>query len=152
MRKNSLRILVLLVVMATSGLIYGLYEFNRKPASLQTSREDYTISAGELMQQFDQNQTGANTKYTGKTLLVSGLLRSIDTDSDGFATVVLSDEKESLSSVRCSMDSSFKSEQLSIKTGAKLSIKGICTGYQPDDMGLGADIILNRCITIEKNN
>lgn len=150
MRKNSLRILVLLLVIAAGGLLYGLYEFNRKPASLHTSKEDFTISAGELLQQFDQNQTEANSRYTGKTLLVSGLLRSIDTDNDGFSTLVLGDENESLSSVRCSMDSSFKADQLSVNTGAKVSLKGICTGYQPDDMGLGADIILNRCITIEK--
>lgn len=151
MRKNLLKILVLTMVIATAGLLYGLWEFNRKPASVQSSREDYIVSAAELINQFDLDQAGANSKYTGKTLLVTGLLRSIDTDIDGFATIVLSDEKESLSAIRCSMDSSFKTPDISTKTGSGISVKGICTGYQADDMGLGADIILNRCITIEKN-
>lgn len=151
MRKKSIRILVFIVVIATAGLLYGLREFNRKPASVQSSNEDYIISAAELIQQFNQDQPGSNSKYTGKTLLVTGLLRSMETDTDGYTTIVLSDGKESLSAIRCSMDSSFKTTTTPINIGSDISIKGICTGYQADDMGLGADIILNRCITIEKN-
>jgi len=55
-----------------------------------------------------------------------------------------------MNSVRCSIDSNFTSQAAGITAGSPIIIKGICTGYNADELGLGADIILNRCVAIKK--
>ena len=53
-----------------------------------------------------------------------------------------------MSSVRFSMDSIHNAQAASLVKGTKAVLKGICTGYNADEM-LGSDLILNRAV-IEK--
>jgi hypothetical protein len=87
----------------------------------------------------------AEKKYIGKIVLVSGSLKSVENDGQGNSIIVLGEEG-SHSALRCSMDSTFSEK--SIKNKKKLQLKGICTGYNPDDMGLGSDVILNKGLLI----
>jgi hypothetical protein len=34
----------------------------------------------------------------------------------------------------------------SLKTGSNVSIKGAITGFMKDDLGIGSDVVLNRCV------
>ena len=88
-------------------------------------------------------------KYSGKVLLIYGLLKTIDADDKGYATVVLGNSATP-SSIRCSIDTLFQIEKNNLQLNAPVTVKGICTGFNADELGLGADVLLNRCIIIQK--
>jgi hypothetical protein len=130
--------------------IYGYREYNRKSKDTHTLTVQFSVSAEELIHAFQTSETVSNKKYPGKVLLVSGKLKTIHTDSSGLVTLVLGDTA-SLSSVRCSMAVTSDIKASQFLPGSEIMVKGICTGFNPDDMGLGADVLLNNCI-ISKTN
>lgn len=146
-KKITLTVAILLVVI-TAGAMYAYKEYNRKNKDLSEAPADYTVIATEIINEFSQEEKKAGTKYNGKILSVTGTIKSIDKDEKGYYTVAIGDTA-SLNSVRCSMDSIYNIEATALKQGIPISVKGICTGYNADEMGLGSDIILNRSL-IEK--
>jgi hypothetical protein len=86
--------------------------------------------------------------YVDQVLEVSGSINKIEKDEKGFYTIVLGDAG-SMSSVRCVVDSLFSSDAAKLTTGTPAKLRGVCVGYTADDMGLGADLLLNRCYPIQ---
>lgn len=135
-------LLAVLILMAVG--IYVYREYNRKAPDTSDLAAAYELTGIELIQAFQNGEADANSRYLGKVLVVSGVIKSVDSDSAGTQTLVLGDTA-SMSSVRCIMEKT--SEVASYAVGKTIAVKGICTGYNADDMGLGADVILNRCIS-----
>jgi hypothetical protein len=145
-------ILTILGIGLLFGLFGGLYaykEYNRKNIDIAEAKPSFVMSEMDLIKEFSQDQNTSNKKYLGKLVELSGNIKKIDTDENGFHTIILG-SSVNMSSVRCSIDSSFNSEAHGLTVGSKIIIKGICTGYNADDLGLGSDVILNRSITIKK--
>jgi tRNA_anti-like len=145
-RKSTRYILLAIIVIGVGGGIYGYKEYNRTAKDIALVTPSFTLNSNVIIDEFTKNDSIANAKYLGKTIAINGLLKSMDKDENGYFTVVMGDSTTS-TSVRCSMDSTHNNEATNLKEGAIVNIKGICTGYNKDEMGLGADIILNHsCI------
>jgi hypothetical protein len=54
--------------------------------------------------------------------------------------------EESMSSVRCSLDTNYVKKTTGLNIGNQITIKGACTGFNSDELGLGSDVVLNRCV------
>ncbi len=147
-KKRIIYILLVLLVIAIVGGFYGYKEFNRKNESLTDATPAFKVKSTDLISEFAADEKAANTKYLGKVVQVAGIVKKLDKDDKGFYTVVLGDTS-SMSSVRCSVDSLFTAEITSVKPNAPVFMKGICTGYMADDLGIGADVILNRCVLVK---
>ncbi len=139
--KLSKYLLAAVLLLLAAG-IYVYREYNRKAPDTSELAAAYALTGIQLIQAFQNGEANANTLYLGKVLAVSGTIKSVESDSSGTQTLVLGDAS-SMSSVRCIMEKS--SAVASYAEGKTITIKGICTGYNADDMGLGADVILNRC-------
>lgn len=139
--KLSKYLLAAVLLLLAAG-IYVYREYNRKAPDTSELAAAYELTGIQLIQAFQNGEANANTLYLGKVLAVSGTIKSVESDSSGTQTLVLGDAG-SMSSVRCIMEKS--SEVALYAEGKTITIKGICTGYNADDMGLGADVILNRC-------
>lgn len=140
-----------LVVLAI-GLAAWYYvgsEINRKSPSMVNIDEDFETSSIKILNEFETDHPKADKKYLGKVILLYGNIKSIETDEKGYHTLVLGDST-SMSSVRCSMDNTLAINKASLPVGAEVILKGECTGFNPDEMGLGADLVLNRCVIINK--
>jgi hypothetical protein len=57
-----------------------------------------------------------------------------------------------MSAIRCAIDSVHKDRVTGLINQSSVTIRGACTGYNKDEMGLGSDIILNRCVVINKKD
>lgn len=147
-KKRIIYILLLLLVIGVAGGIYGYKEFNRKNESLTDAAPAFKVKSTDLISEFAAGEKAANTKYLGKVVQVAGMVKKLDKDDKGFYTVVLGDTS-SMSSVRCSVDSLFTNEITSVKLNTPVFMKGICTGYMADELGIGADVILNRCVLVK---
>lgn len=144
-RKNLKRILVVIAVLITAAALYAYREYNRKNKSLHEMEASFSSDAAAFIAQFSTDEKKATTAYNGKTVLITGNVKAVDKDEKGFCTVVLGDAG-AMSSIRCSIDSTESNNASALQQNSQVKIKGICTGYNPDDLGLGADVILNRCV------
>ena len=144
------RIIIAVLLVAAAAGVYAWKEFNRKNKDLTGVNADHSVQAVAWINEFTNNDTAANTKYLGKVVAVEGMVKQIEKDEEGKYTVVLGDTAE-MSSVRCSMDSTHATDATSLRKGESVKVKGIYIDFNKDDMGLGSDVKMNRCV-ISKNN
>lgn len=137
----------MLTVTIISGGWYGYSEYNRKPIDLSISKADLQLSTSELISSFENNVQESNKKYLDKILAVSGVVKSVEKNDQGFYFVVLS-ERGNMSSVRCSMDETHQQAAVLLTENTQVTIKGVCTGFNSDEL-LGSDVILNRCVVMK---
>ncbi len=147
MKRKKVILLGVLLVIAFAAW-YGYKEYSRTNKDLKHVKPDYTLSAVELIKEYETGDSSAAAKYNGQVIEVNGYVKKIDMDDQGFYTIVLGDST-SLSAVRCSMDTIHNKHAASLVTGTSATLRGACTGFIKDDMGLGADVILNRCAIIK---
>jgi hypothetical protein len=151
MKKKKLiyKILVIAVFLIMGVALYAYKEYNRKNVDMADSKAAFTLTDIQLINEFTQDQNASNKKYLGKILELSGNIKKIDTDANGYHTLILGNTVN-MNSVRCSVDSAFNKEARNLTEGSSVVIKGICTGYNADDLGLGSDVILNHSIAVKK--
>lgn len=138
---------LVLIVIAAGAFFY----VNRKTQSLYASNADFEINAIKFLEEYSADQVLSDKKYLGKIIQVDGNLKDIEKSDKGFLTFVLGD-LTSMSSVRCSIDTTVVFDESAYPFGTAVSLKGECTGFNADDLGLGADIVLNRSIIINNKN
>jgi PBP1b-binding outer membrane lipoprotein LpoB len=150
MNKNKMIKNVMLVILFLGALtvFYGYKEFNRKNESLISSTADFKLKSKDIIDSFSSDEKSSNLKFGGKVIQLFGYIKDIVKDDKGFYTIIIGDQS-SLSSVRCSIDSSYSTEAEHLKVNTLAVVKGICTGYNADEMGLGSDVILNRCVVVK---
>jgi hypothetical protein len=147
---NRKRMIWFIVIVAlAAGGWYGYKQYTRTNKDLASVKADYSLSAALLVKEFETNDSAANKKYLGRVVEVDGNIKEIVKDESGFFTIVLGDA-ESLASVRCSIDTVYRENAARLSAGSSVTIRGACTGFNKDELGLGSDVILNRCAIIKK--
>jgi hypothetical protein len=148
MKKNLKIIIPLILLIAVAGAWYAYKEYNRKPASMETTKADFATNTATLIAAFEENEAKANLQYLDKVVEVEGAIRSVNQDEAGLYTVTLGDDG-SLSSVRCSVDSVFSEQASELQPGGSITVRGVCTGFMADPL-LGSDVTLVRCAILKK--
>ena len=149
-RKKKITWLLILLTIGF-GTWQGFKEYYRTNEDLSNVKADIKIDAAGFLHDYEINDSLANKKYSGKIIETNGAVKEIKKDEAGYYTVVLG-ETASMSSVRCSMDSVHQQDATQLAIGSSAMMRGICTGYNKDEMGLGSDIILNRCVVVKSKN
>ncbi len=149
-RKKIIRYVVLpLLVILAAAAFYIYKEYNRTHKDTAKLKPDYSLPAARLVSEFETNEQASNKKYWDKVIRVEGDVKEVLKDDRGFISIALGDTS-SLSSVRCSIDSQYTKDAGHIRKGDKVAIKGICSGYNADEL-LGSDVILVRSVPDKKN-
>ena len=146
-RKFILPIILLILLDIGFGIWQGFKEYNRTNRDFSNVKADVKIAATDLIQQYESNDSLANKKYLGKVIDINGRVKDVKKDETGYYTVVLGDEA-SMSSVRCSMDTVHQQDAARLVIGSSAIVRGACTGFNKDEIGLGSDVIFNRCVII----
>lgn len=148
-RKKIIRYVLLLILVVIAAVALYIYkEYNRTHKDTANIQPDYSLSAKDLIKEFEENEKASNTKYWDKVIQVEGFVKEVSRDDRGFYSIVLGDTA-SMSSVRCSIDSTHSMEAAVIKQGGHTIVKGICSGFKADEM-LGSDVILVRSVIDQK--
>jgi hypothetical protein len=144
---------VLLFIVAAVGVAawFGYKEYFRTNKDLGSVKADIKISATDLIHAYETDDTASNKKYLGQVIETSGTLKAVEKDDSGFFTIVLADQG-SVSSIRCSIDTVHKDDASRLVIGSSVTVRGACTGFNKDEMGLGSDVILNRCVVVHPKN
>lgn len=141
----------LIIILIGLGIWQGLKEYNRTNKDLKNVKADIKISAMDLINEYEKNDSASNKKYLDKVLEVTGIIKEVNTDDKGYFTVVLGDTG-TMSSVRCSMDTAYQQHAAKLTAGSSTIVRGACTGFNKDEMGLGSDVIMNRCVVATNKN
>lgn len=142
-RKKIVLIAVCCVIVITAFYAYTAY--TRKTPNLHSVSTAYEITDSLLMNEFIKNEQLANSKYLGKIVAVTGRVKQID--RDGSTIIIELGGTNNVSSVKCAMDSTEKSSEINLSE--TVTLKGACIGFNKDDL-IGSDVILNRCVLINK--
>lgn len=147
-KKIIWRIVIVLVVILAAAGYYFYKEFYRTHKDTAKVKPAYTLQATALISEFEKNEKASNGKYLDKVIKVDGIVKDLLKDEAGFYSVVLGDTS-ALSSVRMSMDSVHNADAAGLKRGDKIAMKGVCSGFNPDEM-LGSDVIMVRSVIDNK--
>jgi hypothetical protein len=129
---------------AVVGLIVGVsavyYVFHMPHRNVEGEKPAFTVSAADLFNEFNTDETASTAKYANQVIEVSGDV--VEITKEGYqVSLVLNDETEG---VNCSLDSVSVVENKEIidnlKNGDKVTIKGKCDGF---DMIMG--VVLTSC-------
>jgi tRNA_anti-like len=145
------KVFVAISMMTLVAGLYGYMEYTRGSKDLLYTKADYITIAKDLTKEFEENEKAANEKFINKIIAVNGSVKDVIKDGDKFYTVMLGDDAAGTTSVRCSMDANHQTDAALLQLRGDVTIKGICTGFNADDL-LGSDVILNRCIIEKKGS
>ena len=123
------------------GIVYFIY--NKPHQNIKKSKPDFKVEAVQLFNEFEINESDANTKYLDKLIEVNGTVRDVSTDKDGNISVILDSDNE-MAGVICQLDNMTTHKKTSFDIGEKVIFKGLCTGML-------MDVILVRCVEVEDN-
>lgn len=127
----------------------GFRAYTRTNPDLGKVKADFTVSAESLIASFEKNDSSANKQFMGKTIEVSGVLKKISKDDAGDYSLAIGDSS-SMAAVRCSVDSNHRADAALLRENTSVTVRGSCTGFNRDELGLGSEVILNRCVIIKK--
>lgn len=153
-KKGRKVILISMLLVAALGTWQAINEYNRKNVDISKTKADVKISAIDLINEYEANDSLANQKYLGKIIELTGHVRQLQNDSEGNYTIVLG-EQGNLSSVRCTMDTTYNTDAAAVEKGSSVTIRGLCTGFKKNELlgeNLGSDVELNRSVVIKNKN
>ncbi|PCJ64610.1 MAG: hypothetical protein COA58_12800 [Bacteroidetes bacterium] len=144
--------LLLLVSLLVLGAVFYAYKsYNKEHTNVATTDAAETITAADLFNEFDTDETAAMTKYADKVIQVSGTILSQDLSNDKEPQIVIEGNGDD-GFIRCGFKPSELSKVEKATPSTSIKIKGICTGLNgSDELDLLADkdVVLSNCIIIE---
>lgn len=146
-RKMIGYIIGLLLILGAGIAYYAYSEFNRKLKDTSSLRPDHQLNAEQLINEFEKNDSLATVAYMDQVVEVKGPIKESIIDEAGYLTLVI--RENGSTSIRCSMDSAHSKEASDLKSGVLVSVKGICSGFNRDEL-LGSDVVLVRCVLVKK--
>jgi len=117
---------ILYVVAPVIGVIgsHGLREYNS--VDQNPGNETAVKTADELMNDFSNDEDGANRQYNDKMVRVSGIIKSIQ-QNNSIQTVFLS-TSSALCSILCQFDGKHKEQLNQLRPWLPVVVKGVCAG------------------------
>ncbi len=87
-----------------------------------------TITAKEIVKEYQANEEAANKKYLNKAVEITGEVLEAKKNQDAQPTLTLKSD-DSFSNIYCTLKGT---EQEQLKGNQVVSVKGICTGFLSD--------------------
>jgi hypothetical protein len=124
--KRKIFIITIIVFLCFAGWVYHL--FTQRRAGLNDVKADISLSAVELYNQYQSDETAANKKYLDKVVEVKGEVTDIQkTDS----TLSVELKGGDLGGINCGLADIIDGKDLP-KKGNTITVKGKCSGYLMD--------------------
>ncbi len=126
MKKNYFIIAGVLLLLIIG---WGFYKYNKPHAGITDQKIDYTLTAADLFNSFQKDESAANKKYLGKVIEVKGMISVIQAGS-GNTNIQI--DASPMGGVNCSFSNADEQMLKTLKKGDTLTVKGRCTGFLMD--------------------
>lgn len=131
------KVLIALGVLVLVGAGLAYYMYNKPVASLEHHKADLSVTADQLIRDYESDEKTADEKYLGKVVEVSGKVADI-TQEEGKHKVSL-ETSNPISAIICELEEHLKTEEL--KVGEQIKMKGKCSGYLNDVILVQSSIV-----------
>ncbi len=129
---------LLLLAVIGGGFVYWLW--NKPHENMERADADIAIAATTLFDQFNEDETAANTAYLDKVIAVSGQVSSSSKNEDGQVKVTIQSSDE-MFGIICELDPLTTHQRTEFTPGETVTMKGKCTGKL-------MDVVLVRCVEV----
>jgi tRNA_anti-like len=149
MKKWILYVAGLALVLGILGAAYiWFFVYNKAHKDIEASTPDFTLTAEELVKEFDAGDTSTNRKYNDKIIQFSGAFKKIE-PADTTVSLVFDFGGSNL--ITAQVLPKYKNEISSIAPGTSVTLKGLYNGYLAGDdiFGLPGEIKLNKCSPVK---
>jgi len=133
MSKTLKIVLIVIFICLVSAVIVLMHVFKKADVSVGSKKADINIEASALLKKFETNEDSANNQYLNKIILVSGTVASLTKNDQGVSVYLKN--KDDAAGVMCGFDKTTIDTTI-VKTGVQINVKGICNGYNIDDVEL----------------
>ena len=129
-----------LVISLAMGCAVEYYVFVKPtlPRDL-TNEPAITITAKDVVKEFQANEASATTKYNNKILEITGEVLEAKKDQSGKPTITLKSD-DSFSNVFVTLSGE---KQIEVKNGTTVTVKGVFTGFL-------SDVVLNEGVVTKQ--
>lgn len=133
-RRRTLRMVLWIALIGIITVIAAVYYvFNKPHRNISKEDASYTVTARDLIAEFQADENAATAKYLEKVISVTGIIKSIRTLDNHNMVFSLDDQ---MAGVSCTVDSAdvekYRSKLELYTTDAIGGFKGRCTGMLMD--------------------
>ena len=153
-KKTALIVIGVAVILGGST---AFYLFNMPHRDIQASGTDYSLNSSVLVNEYLADSDKANSKYLdeegeSKIIEVNGTVKEIGEDYIGNKVVLLKTEGDK-AGVSCTFTPETNVRLKGVKTGDKVTIKGVIrAGASFDtDLDMYEDVIIEKCDLVKSN-
>lgn len=122
------KIIISIVVLGVIGAAIAFYMANKPLDKVSSLKTDTQITASELLNAFEANESEANELFLDKVIEVKGVVSNVEMHDDGGRTVYL-ETGNPMSSIMCQQSQEDKQK---VTVGDQVTMKGVCSGYLTD--------------------
>ncbi len=134
---------ILLVAAILGGTAAFFYVWNKPKKSIAKIVADYSIATDSLAGEFLRDTALADNKYTGKVVVLNGVIDEIEIGMAGHVNFIFVQDSFE---IQCTLDSLASAQANTYKVNDSVRLKGKYVGYLIDDI-FGLQVKLNNCIT-----
>lgn len=131
------KIIVPILVLGLIAAGFGYYMYNKPVESLDNKKADISVSADQLLTDYETDENAANDKYLGKVVEVNGKIADV-TVEDGKSKIHL-ETSNPISVVISELDAGNDAQGL--QAGDHAKVKGMCSGYLSDVILVRATVV-----------
>jgi tRNA_anti-like len=118
-------LLFVLLIIITGGFV--AYKMYNKPHRNVEETKGMSVTAVQLITDYETNEADANSKYLDKVLEVAGEITEVSKNQKAETVITL--KGSVMGGIICTLEAPSLTDA---KPGASVTIKGICTGYLTD--------------------
>jgi len=125
--KKLIPIIILIVAIIGGAVVYFVY--NKPHRDIASEDAAFSLTADELFDAFEADESAANALYLDKVVEVTGEVAEVTENSAGQAVITITAANAMLGGVSATMQDSGRS---SVEVGKTATVKCRCTGYLMD--------------------
>jgi hypothetical protein len=135
MRKVFVILSVVLLVGGAAALVVYKYVYNKPHPDYVEKKADVVIDAKRLWVDYSMNKDIADPKYTGKVIQIEGGIMNVE-EAAGSVIVVFAFKRGDFGDegIRVTMLPQYSQAAKGINPFKAVKIKGLCTGYNGQDV------------------
>lgn len=147
---KKVKILATLFALAFLGGVIAYTNYHKSHENIDGINAEFSLSAADLMEEFETDREAATEKYLNKLIEVSGTIESIIKAENGGHTVLFVNEGMGMGNVKAGLQGQTEKLQ-NLEAGESIILKGRLTGTNIlEEMGISIlDIELSRSVLVE---
>jgi len=141
------KFLTVALIFAIFAVALTVYFLTKEYKDTRNVKPDYTLTANELFQAFQKNDSSANKNYTEKILEINGIISAVEKADTVFNLKMTDSATGSFINFALQRDEILKEND--IHAGDKITVRGSCSGAIYSEILETRAINFKRCIIIK---